>query len=643
MRFDPIRLTAALCVGLFATGCAVTHVDWGKTASKAPRAQDASAPSAGYVPDYADAFKMKYGLFIHWVGSSPVQRSGVKRPDGSPYEPGTIDEYAHDINVEAVADDIQKLGFEYVMITDFHGFGTMLHPSAASDRWRGKGYASERDVIGEMILALKKRGIGFILFTHPLCGHIYADAEELGWNDPTDGYKRWNDFVNEVYAELVERYGADLMGIGFDSEFGLSRDKVFTGKLDLPRLRETILSKAPHLPLIGLAAPNAACEFGHKEIWRADWHEPWNTKSADDYDINRWPVYRRVTSVVVPDHWTTIKAADLGMTHLNAEELYRYSVIQSAAATEGPGNAWAASPYPDASWEKNVREVFAQAAQYMKPVRQSLTCVYTSSSYPTPEGAMLSTIAHGVVATRSIDDATEYIHVLNPPTGKTLRLGTPQDGKRFTSARLLASGRPVKLRQDANEVELVLGENDEWHPLNTVIALSVDRASIPRRSLALHRKATSSSVALSPVWPPHAKDHGLIRVNDGLRHAQQKPVKWSSALLGWSSEPRSAPATEWVGVDLGKVHSIREVHLYPRDDEGHEGEGFPVDLSVEVSADGTQWQTIASRARIPQGSEPLVLEFKPVNARHVRVVGTKLRQNPQDGLYSMQIVEMELF
>ncbi len=260
------------------------------------------------------------------------------------------------------------------------------------------------------------------MFTHPLDGYDYSKEQQklLGWNDPTDGYKKWNDFVNDIYAELAERYGNEIMGMGFDSEFGLSSNKKWNGKLDLKRLRGTILSKAPNLQLYGLAAPNDTCDFGHKEIWRANWHDPWNTKKEDDYNIGNWPAYRKVISVVIPNHWATITPPNKGMTHLNAEQIYRYTVLQSAVATEGPGSAWAASSYPNGSWENNVREAFARVATYMKPVRESLTKVYPSTSYPTPEGAMISRLPFGVVATKAPDDSIEYIHVLNPPNGEEL-------------------------------------------------------------------------------------------------------------------------------------------------------------------------------------------------------------------------------
>ncbi len=642
MHFVRIYFTVAFSTGLLAAGCSMTTSDQGKLETNPPVVEIASGQTDGYVPRYSDAFKMRHGLFIHWVGSSPVQRSGAKRRDGTPFEPGTINEFANEIDVEAVADEMKALGFEYVLITDFHGFGTMLHPSAASDRWRGPGYASDRDVIGEMIAALKKRGIGFILFTHPLCGHIYADKEKLGWDDPTDGYKKWNDFVNDIYGELADTYGADMMGIGFDSEFGLSGETNSFGKLDLPRLRETILSRAPNLQLYSLPGPILATEFGHKEVWRADWHDRWKSRDENDYDVETWPSYRRKVSVVVPDHWVTIRAASEGMTHLDGDQMYRYSVIQSATSTDGPGNAWAASPYADGSWENNVREVFAALAESMAPVRESLTRVYVSTSYPIPEGSQLASLKHGIAATRALDDSVEYIHVLNPPASKILTLPAPADGKRFTSAKLLATGKEVALIVgEKGDVAIDIG-SEEWHKLNTVIALTIDPDSIPRRSLALYKKVTASDNRFTPQFPKPSQ-HGLLWLVDGFRNFREKEQAWLQPNAGWSSEPRETPGSTWVSIDLENMHRISEVHLYPRDDAGHEGEGFPVDLSVEVSLDAKQWKPVASRAGIPSSKEALVVTFDPVKVRHVRVVGTKLRQSPEGGLYSMQFVELEVY
>ena len=617
------------------------------TATSAVAGDKAQGTSGEFTPKYTDAFDMRYGLFIHWVGCSPTQRSLLRYPDGTPALPGGIDKYADSHDVEKVADEMAALGFEYVLITDFHGFGTMLHPSPVSDKWRGKGYASKRDLIGEMIVALKKRGIGFVLFTHPVAGHTYPkkDQDKLGWNDPTDNYKKWNDFINEMYAELAERYGNEMMGMGFDSEFGLSGNKQFTGKLDLKRLRKTILSKAPNLQLYALAAPNETCEFGHREVWRGTWHSPWQfwrkKKEEDSYEVEEWPSYLKKVSVVLPAHWATIKAADQGMTHLNAEQVYRYTVLQAGVATEGPGSAWAASPYPDGSWEKGVREVFADTAKYMGPVRKSLTRVYPSTSYPTTEGTSLSKLSHGVVATKATDDTVEYIHVLNPPKGKALKLPAPKDGKKFSAAKLLKTGNRVKMTQNIDGVELVIGKDDNWDKLNTVIALKVDSTTLPRRNLALHQKVTASDGFYTNKLPPKNK-YGRIRLVDGQRRVTQPPHQWSSGNFGWSSEPRKTMESNWVQVDLSKLCDVSEVCLYPRDDKENEGEGFPIDIEVQLSKDGKEWKTVANKKGMPRSKEAQTVKFNKTKAHYVRIVGTKLRQQ-KDKLYSMQITEIEVY
>jgi hypothetical protein len=66
MRFDGICFMAVLC----ATGCSVVITDQKMTETKVPVVEETFSQPAGYVPFYSDAFKMKYGLFIHWVGTS---------------------------------------------------------------------------------------------------------------------------------------------------------------------------------------------------------------------------------------------------------------------------------------------------------------------------------------------------------------------------------------------------------------------------------------------------------------------------------------------------------------------------------------------------------------------------------------------
>lgn len=598
-----------------------------------------------------DIFKKRMGLFIHWVGSTPEHGSGILFSNGQTSK--TPDEFADAVDVNKVCDEVAALGFEYVVLTDFHGFGTMLHPSAASDKWRGPGYTAKRDLVGEMIAGLKARGIDVILFTHPLDGHDYGAEQKklLGWNDPEGGYKKWNDFVNDIHAELTERYGKDILGIGFDSEFSLSTNEEWKGKLDRERLRETILSRQPDLSLIALTGPNETCELAMKEVWRPSWLDPWMTRSEEDWDIETWPAYKRSISIVQGHHWATIIPPEGGKARLTAEQMYRYTVLQAGTATEGAGTCWAASPYTDGLWEKGVREAFTKLAAYMAPVRESLRDVYASRSYPTAEGSTLAGLPHGVVATRQTDDTVEYLHVLNPPEGRTLALPAPADGKRFTAATLLADGSAVKLQQNADGLQLTLPEGINWQPLNTVIRLQVDPATIAPRNLALHCPVfASTSIERDPAWPPRS-DSGRIRLVDGETRALPRvnldkegrpyPHDWSTGNLGWSSARSEQSSEQYVGVDLGDALMIGEVLLYPRDDGKNAGQGFPVDFQIQVSQDGEAWTTLTSQKDYPLPNGVQRFALQPQKARYVRVLATRLRPNASDNsLHSFQLAEL---
>ena len=198
------------------------------------------------------------------------------------------------------------------------------------------------------------------------------------------------------------------------------------------------------------------------------------------------------------------------------------------------------------------------------------------------------------------------------------------------------------LSQDDDGVHLELGDDSEWHDLNTVIALDVARKTIPRRNLALHQKVEASDGRYIAVLSDK-RTSARIRLTDGQRHVMEKPVEWAETNYGWSSAPRVTDNPTWVSVDLAGTHKVREVHVYPRDDEGNEGLCFPFDLEVAVSVDGITWKTTASQSDIPQSKDALVLKFRPVRARYVRVTGTRLRPNPEDGLFSMQLVEVEVY
>lgn len=151
-------------------------------------------------------------------------------------------------------------------------------------------------------------------------------------------------------------------------------------------------------------------------------------------------------------------------------------------------------------------------------------------------------------------------------------------------------------------------------------------------NLALYAAVSASSTYETSNW-------GLTRVVDGQKNS-------ISGSMGWTSNSSlNTNHTEWVSVDLGAVHTIRTVDLYPRNDGNDTGYGFPVNFAIQVSRDNSSWTTVTTRTGYPlPGGTVQSFSFNPVSARYVRIQGTSLRANPNDASqYRMQFAEIEVY
>lgn len=117
--------------------------------------------------------------------------------------------------------------------------------------------------------------------------------------------------------------------------------------------------------------------------------------------------------------------------------------------------------------------------------------------------------------------------------------------------------------------------------------------------------------------------------------------------MGWSSENPVLQAishTEWIQLDMGTMKPVAQVEMVPRNDAGNEGTYFPIDFTIELSEDGSEWTTVVLKKDypLPQGTQ--TFSFPPRQARYVKVVGTKLRPNPnENNFYRMQLNEMGIY
>lgn len=157
-------------------------------------------------------------------------------------------------------------------------------------------------------------------------------------------------------------------------------------------------------------------------------------------------------------------------------------------------------------------------------------------------------------------------------------------------------------------------------------------SAAPLTNLALGKTVTASSTYNTTNW-------GVGKAVDGERSSVAGKYGWTS------NDSVASNHTEWIMVDLGTTATIGKVDLYPRTDAGNAGYGFPVDFTIQVSADGTAWNTVVSRTAYPlPGGAVQSFSFTAAQARYVKVTGTSLRQNPSDSnYYRMQLAELEVY
>ena len=110
---------------------------------------------------------------------------------------------------------------------------------------------------------------------------------------------------------------------------------------------------------------------------------------------------------------------------------------------------------------------------------------------------------------------------------------------------------------------------------------------------------------------------------------------------GWTSNVglnRSPNSTEYVGINFGDLFAVEKIVL---EDNG----AFPEDYTVALSADGLNWVTVSDvkgSKDYDSGYKVEIVLETPVNARFVRVMGTKLRGGGNDG-YLLQLGEIEAY
>jgi hypothetical protein len=144
---------------------------------------------------------------------------------------------------------------------------------------------------------------------------------------------------------------------------------------------------------------------------------------------------------------------------------------------------------------------------------------------------------------------------------------------------------------------------------------------------------TSSSYEDTPWSRKYAVDGEESSVGSTFGYSSEvaeiDPSKWSQH-------------AEWIVVHLPARETFSQVVLYPRNDPGWVGEGFPIDFKVQVW-DGAQWLDRVSKVGYPKpgdAAQGFAWEFSDTTD-YIRIYGSRLRTVGTDG-YLMQFAEIEV-
>lgn len=396
--------------------------------------------SAANAAEYAPFSDMRLGLFVHYTHAGRPYAAGCTTQfDGAPVP--SLDALADGLDIANLVQTAQTMQAQYLQITAWHANMNALFPSKVLAN-RLPGHSSRRDVIRELLDALRPTGIRLVLYLHPSDGMDFSpeDQARVGWNDPAP-YLRWRDFIDEVFAEVADRYGDDVAGYWIDG--GLPP------QVDPARLRAVLQRRHPKAWMIQNSGLNPACvDYGANETFE----EP--------YRATQW----QMNGVVTGSWWAAGNSAKI-----TPELAYQYTVLQAGTTGNTGGVAWSFGPYPGGKWETGIPEFTVKLGEYVARNASALFETRPSAAYPTAAGTPLREARY--VATQDPDGTRTYLHVLRPPDTTTLDLPKPANGRVFTSASLWPGGAPVTLLQNENGVRLSLREGSQWDALDTVLAL----------------------------------------------------------------------------------------------------------------------------------------------------------------------------
>ncbi len=430
-----------------------------------------STPLANHVPVIPtfEFQKRKHGLFVHYVfGGFMGDYTALGYQQGYPT---TIDQLVNAFNVNTFADQVASMGVEYLIFTAYHANMNVLYPSTKMAAWRGPGHATtSRDLLGEICDAMALKGIKVHFYMHIDIGQDFSPADRVATGYDLADRTTWNSFMNEIVGEIGTRYGSRLEGFWLDG--------AYINSTALNGLKTAMRSVNPDLIIVGNNAQSfGEYDLGCKEAGSIDQGTYSMTPDAPagfpvtQAKVSSWLAYDRQIALIAGGGWWSSNN-EINSGRYSVDDLVKYTALQAGANTHGGGVAWAAGCFGNGSFDPDFLAKMQAAWGHLEPVSEAIHDTVPSTSFPTPVLASIERLSGGFTATMSPDGHFDYIHVLRPPTGRSLRLPPPLDLREFVSAHLLPGNQPVTLAAQGDGYQVTLPEGANWDPRNTVIRLT---------------------------------------------------------------------------------------------------------------------------------------------------------------------------
>ncbi len=175
--------------------------------------RQAQAESGGYRRADTSWMRGNFGISVHWTSQS-VRLDGTRLP----YEAAV-----NAFDPETFAESLAAVGARHCIFTLTHAEEYLALPHPLLEKLL-PGRTTRRDLIGELIAALDRRGIRFIAYYNHSCNQ-HGDAaweKACGYADGIHGnLDRFAENICGIVEFIAKRYGTGLAGWWFDSSYSV--------------------------------------------------------------------------------------------------------------------------------------------------------------------------------------------------------------------------------------------------------------------------------------------------------------------------------------------------------------------------------------------------------------------------------------